>query len=223
MNAPDIGSELLRLFPVFSAISPKARDEVLRASAIRTLHAGNLMFTSGNPCGGFPLLIAGTVRVIKAAPNGREVQLYRVRPGEACIMSTGCLLTSVEYGASGVAETDVTVLTIPPRLFNRLMAEEEAFRLWVFGLFSERLSGLMELVEAITFQRLDRRVAAALIEAGPVVQITQQKLADDLGTVREMVGRVLRNFEDRGLVELSRNQIKLLDKTTLQAIARDAG
>ncbi len=223
MTSPDLRGELLRLFPVFARIAPASLDEVLQASAVRRLAAGRLMFASGNPCDGFPLLIDGSVRVTRTSPGGREVQLYRVRPGEACIMSTGCLLSEVEYGASGVAESDVTVLTIPPRLFGELMAREEPFRRWVFGLFSERLSGLMELVEAISFQRLDRRLAAALIAGGPVLQVTQQKLADDLGTVREMVGRVLRSFEDRGLVELSRSQIRVLDAAALRDIAEQQG
>mgnify|MGYP002624798047 FL=1 len=223
MTSPDLRGELLRLFPVFARIAPASLDEVLQASAVRRLAAGRLMFASGNPCDGFPLLIDGSVRVTRTSPGGREVQLYRVRPGEACIMSTGCLLSEVEYGAARVAESDVPVPTVPPRLFGELMAREEPFRRWVFGLFSERLSGLMELVEAISFQRLDRRLAAALIAGGPVLQVTQQKLADDLGTVREMVGRVLRSFEDRGLVELSRSQIRVLDAAALRDIAEQQG
>ena len=211
--------QLLSLFPVFGSISRAALDRVIASSQMRNLKAGSLLFTAGSPCSGFPLLVSGTVRVAKTSPGGREVQLYRVRPGEACIMSTGCLLGDVNYGASGIAETDVTVLALPPHLFSDLMAHEEAFRHWVFGLFSERLAGMMELVEAITFQRLDRRLAAHLVEHGPVVKGSQQKLADDLGTVREMVGRVLRNFEDRGLVQLGRGEVRVVDRETLTAVA----
>jgi CRP/FNR family transcriptional regulator len=219
MEHAALRARLLALFPVFGSISGQALDEVLKFGQVRKLTPGSLLFSAGNPCTGFPMLLSGTVRVVKASPNGREVQLYRVQPGEACIMSTGCLLGNVEYGASGIAETEVTVFSLAPKLFGDLMAREEGFRRWVFALSSERLSGMMELVEAITFQRLDRRLAAHLVNSGPVLNVSQQKLADDLGTVREMVGRVLRSFEERGLVELGRNQVKVLDAPALQAIA----
>lgn len=210
---------MIELFPVFGEMPPPARERVLREAQLRRVPAGAPLFSAGNPCSGFPLLIDGTVRVARLGANGREVQLYKVHPGEACIMSTGCMLGDVEYGATGTAEDAVTVVMLPPGLFNEMMRDDDAFRHWVFALFSERLSGMMELVEAVAFQRLDRRLASQLIASGPVVHITQQKLADDLGTVREIIGRVLRNFEDRGLVELSRSQIRILDRPGLEAIA----
>ncbi|MEX0960004.1 MAG: Crp/Fnr family transcriptional regulator [Burkholderiales bacterium] len=219
MDSETDSARLIELFPVFGEMPPPARERVLREAQLRRVPAGTPMFSAGNPCSGFPLLIDGTVRVARLGANGREVQLYKVHPGEACIMSTGCLLGDVEYGATGTAEDAVTVVMLPPRLFNELMRDDDAFRRWVFALFSERLSGMMELVEAVAFQRLDRRIAAQLIASGPVVHTTQQKLADDLGTVREIIGRVLRNFEDRGLVELSRSQIRILDRPGLEAIA----
>ncbi len=222
MEAAALRQALLERFPVFGEISRQVLERVLRAAQVRTLAAASPLFSAGNPCTGFPMLLSGSVRVSKAAANGREVQLYRVYPGEACIMSTGCLLGDIEYGASGTAETEVVVFTLPPALFAEMMAREESFRRWVFTLFSERLSGMMELVEAVAFQRLDRRLAAYLLENAPLLQVSQQKLADDLGTVREMVGRVLRSFEDRGLVELGRNQIKVLDPGELRAIADTA-
>lgn len=219
MDAASLKEKLLAQFPVFASISREALERVLNAGQVRTLAAGRLLFGAGNPCGGFPMLLSGSVRVFKAGENGREVQLYRVHPGEACIMSTGCLLGDIEYGASGTAESEVEVFTLPPVLFGEMMAREESFRRWIFTLFSERLSAMMELVEAVAFQRLDRRLAAHLLENAPLLQASQQKLADDLGTVREMIGRALRNFEDRGLVELGRNQVKVLDLPALRAIA----
>lgn len=164
------------------------------------------------------MVLRGTLRVTRASPEGREVQLYRVKAGESCIMSTGCLLGEVKYGAAGFAETAMTLAVLPPQLFNDLMANNPPFRRYLFTLFSTRLAGMMELVEAVTFQRLDRRLAALLLERGEVIQASQQKLADDIGTVREMVGRVLRNFEDRGLVALGREQVRVLDPEGLRAV-----
>jgi len=218
MNARPLESELLKLFPVLAEMPAAEADRILSAATMRTVKSGTALFSAGNPCNGFPMLVSGTVRVTKTNPQGREVQLYRVKPGESCIMSTGCLLGDVEYGATGTAETDVTLATLPSALFNELMAGNPPFRRYVFALFSERLSGMMELVEAVSFQHLDQRLAGLLLGRGAIVQSSQQKLADDLGTVREIVGRVLRNFEDRGLVTLGREQIRILDPDGLRAI-----
>ena len=218
MNATALRSELLALFPVFAGMPVAELDRILGSAVLRTVKSGAQLFSSGSPCSGFPMLLSGTVRVTRTNPQGREVQLYRVKPGESCIMSTGCLLGEIEYGASGTAESDVTLIVLPPVLFNELMAKNPAFRQYVFALFSERLAGMMELVEAVTFQRLDRRLATLLLERGEVVRVSQQKLADDLGTVREMVGRVLRNFEDRGLVALGREQVRIVDPAGLRAV-----
>lgn len=218
MNAASLKSELLEFFPVFAGMPAAELDHILAVSSVRTVKAGTALFSSGSPCSGFPMLLSGTVRVTRINPQGREVQLYRVKPGESCIMSTGCLLGNIEYGATGIAESEVKLVVLPPALFNQLMSGNVAFRHYVFALFSERLAGMMELVEAVTFQRLDRRLAALLLERGEVVHASQQKLADDIGTVREMVGRVLRNFEDRGLVALGREQVRVVDPAGLRAV-----
>jgi len=218
MNATALKSELLALFPVFAGMPAAELDRILDAAVFRSVRSGAQLFSSGSPCSGFPMLLSGTVRVTRSNQQGREVQLYRVKPGESCIMSTGCLLGKIEYGATGTAESDVRLIVLPPTLFNQLMAQDPAFRKYVFALFSERLAGMMELVEAVTFQHLDRRLAALLLEHGEVVRVTQQKLADDLGTVREMVGRVLRSFEDRGLVALGREQVRIVDPDGLRAV-----
>lgn len=218
MNATSLKNELLEQFAVFAGMPAAELDRILAASSVRTVKAGAALFSSGSPCSGFPMVLSGTVRVTRINPQGREVQLYRVKPGESCIMSTGCLLGDIEYGATGIAESDVKLVVLPPALFNQLMSENVTFRHYVFALFSERLAGMMELVEAVTFQRLDRRLAALLLERGKVVHASQQKLADDIGTVREMVGRVLRNFEDRGLVALGREQVRVINPEGLRAV-----
>lgn len=202
---------------------PPARLEEVRSQAqMRRIAAGEPLFSAGTPCGGFPLLVSGSARVIESSPDGREIQLYRVRPGEACILSAGCLLGKAGYGASGMAETPLEVVVLPPALFDSLMQNEPEFRRWVFALFSERLSETMRLVEAVSFERLDRRLARHLAQNGPVVRASQERLAAELGTVREMVGRVLRNFEDRGLVALRRGEVRVLDAAAIEALASAA-
>ncbi len=220
MNAPELKSRLLQLFPVFQQLPAAVVDEIVRGAATRQSPAGAILFEAASPCTGFPMLLEGSVRVVKTAPNGREVQLYRITPGESCLLSSSCLLGGSAYSATGVAETAVTLLALPPALFHRLLAEHKPFRDYVFALFSERLADLMTLVEAVAFHKLDQRLAALLLGKGELVRATHQGLADELGSVREMVSRLLSNFQDRGWVALGREQIRITDAAALRRLAQ---
>ena len=221
MTSP-LRERLLQRFPLFSDLPPALLDELLAGMQEIRVPAGTVLFDERQPCAGFPLVLEGDIRVTKAAPSGRGILLYRVGPGEGCILSGGCLLGNSAYSASGVAETDVVLLRIPPALFQKLMVESEPFRRFVFGMYGERLSEVMELVEAVAFQRLDARLAQLLIRRGPVLHATHQSLADELGSVREIVSRLLRSFEDRGWVRLERERVTVLDLKALAAHAQNA-
>jgi CRP/FNR family transcriptional regulator len=218
----DLRRRLVERFPLFSGLPPAMLEELVATAQEVRAPAGSVLFDERQPCAGFPLVLEGDIRVTKAAPSGRGILLYRVGPGEGCILSGGCLLGNSSYSATGVAETDVTLLRIPPPLFQKLMMQSEPFRRFVFGMYGERLSEVMELVEAVAFQRLDARLAQLLIRRGPVVQATHQSLADELGSVREIVSRLLRSFEERGWVRLEREKVTLLDLKALAAHAQGA-
>jgi len=220
MNGPEVKSQLLQLFPVFDKLPAAVVDKILQDAATRQVPAGTILFEAASPCTGFPMLLEGSVRVVKSAPNGREVQLYRITPGESCLLSSSCLLGGGAYSATGIAATAVTLLALPPALFHQLLAEHKPFRDYVFGLFSERLADLMSLVEAVTFHKLDQRLAALLLGKGALVRTTHQGLADELGSVREMVSRLLSNFQDRGWVALGREQIRIIDAAALRRLAQ---
>ncbi|MBK5104628.1 MAG: Crp/Fnr family transcriptional regulator [Burkholderiales bacterium] len=213
-------SRLLQLFPVFQKLPAAVVEEIVSSAALRQAPAGAILFEAASPCTGFPMLLEGSVRVVKSAPNGREVQLYRITPGESCLLSSSCLLGGSAYSATGVAQTAVTLLALPPVVFHRLLAEYKPFRDYVFGLFSERLADLMTLVEAVAFHKLDQRLAALLLGKGELVRATHQSLADELGSVREMVSRLLSNFQDRGWVALGREQIRITDAAALRRLAQ---
>lgn len=210
--------ELLRRFPFLAGLEASRLEALLAQPPLR-VPKGALLFHPGQPCRGFPLLLEGTVRVSQTSPGGREIVLYHVEPGQGCLLSGGCLLGHSDYAASGVAETDVTLLSIPPALFQALLVEHEPFRRFVFGMYGERLAQVMQLVEEVAFRRLDARLAQLLVQRGPVVATTQQKLADELGSVREIVSRLLRQFESRGWVELGRERVTVRDARALAELA----
>lgn len=211
---------LLRRFPVLLQLPKEKLEKLLLESEARRVPAGGVLFDAGQPCRGFPLVLEGSVRVAKGSQGGREILLYRVEPGQACILSGGCLLGHSDYSARGVAEEDVTVLNIPPELFQSLMIESEPFRRFVFGMYGERLAEVMELVDEVAFRRLDQRLAQLLVHRGPVIETTHQKLADELGSVREIVSRLLRGFESRGWVTLERERITVRDPRALVGLAK---
>jgi CRP/FNR family transcriptional regulator len=214
-----IKEKLLHLYPALGSMTPKALDAMLDEAFVRTAPPGTVMFDESSPCQAFPMLIDGTIRVSKVAPNGRELQLYRVVPGDSCLLSSSCLLGNVPYSARGTAESEVSVVALPPDLFNRLVAEHEPFRAYIFSLFAERMSDLMQLVEAVAFQRLDQRLASLLLGKGRIIQTTHQQLAEELGSVREIVSRLLKSFAEQGLVSLSRERIEVLNPQELRRIA----
>lgn len=219
-----LAQRIAALFPELAAASPATPERIAERATYRKVPPGTTMFSERAPCTGFPLVLSGSVRVAQQYPNGRELQLYRVKAGESCLLSGSCLLGNSNYPATGTTETDVELLVLPPEAFRALIAEDETFRSYVFGLFGERLATLMQLVEAITYQKLDQRLAALLVErtkdGEETIHTTHQGLADELGSVREIVSRLLRSFEDRGWVELGRERVVVRDGAALAALAR---
>jgi CRP/FNR family transcriptional regulator len=205
----------LALYPALAGVPTlHGADQLAAAQA----PAGTTLFEEGAPCRGFPLVLSGEVQVARGSSAGRHLELYRVTPGELCIVSTSCLFGSRPLSAHGVTTKATELLMLSPEGFAR-GCEHEPFRRFVFGIFADRLADLMALAEAVAFQRLDQRLAAALLGHGAVMRTTHQQLADELGTVREIVSRLLRRFEQEGHVRLAREQIVVLDAAALRALA----
>jgi CRP/FNR family transcriptional regulator len=209
--------------PSLSDLPPSLAQDLASQLVVLKLPAGSPVFRETDACPGFPIVLSGRVRVTRSLDNGRELNLYEVEPGESCVMSTGCLLGNRSYGAHGQCLTDVELALLPRPLFERLLAEHAPFRAEVFSLFSERLSRLMELVEAVGFQRLDQRLAAALLGKGQRVEASHEQLAQQLGVSRESVSRQLKHFEERGWVQLGRGSIGILDPRSLRQLAAGGG
>lgn len=217
-------ARLERLVPGLGGIAGPLAADVDAQAAAAGAPAGTVLFDDGSPCAGMLVLESGAVRVARSSPGGRELLLYRVLPGETCVLTLGCLLGASKYPARGVAETDVAGVMLPAAVFERLLAGSPAFRAFVFEAFSARLRGVLELASAVAFERLDRRLAAALfglVERSGRIElgVTHQQLADELGCAREPVSRLLEGFESRGVLELGRGRVRVLDKAALAALA----
>ncbi|KAA0681803.1 Crp/Fnr family transcriptional regulator [Roseomonas genomospecies 6] len=213
-------------FPALSALEPDALA-LLRARGTRmAVPRGTVLFRIGSLCRNFLMLLDGTVRVQMTSENGREIVLYRVGQGETCILTTACLMTRADYNAEGVAETDLDAIALGAAAFHELLARSALFRDFVFASFGTRLLGMMMLVEEVAFGRIDLRLARFLVDhrdARGGLDTTHQTLAVELGTAREVVSRQLKEFERRGLVELSRGRVGVRDPDALLALEQADG
>ena len=211
---------ILNLYPALAGLPADRLAALLQPQTVMKLPAGSQVFAEHQPCRGFPLLLEGSIKVVKQAASGRELLLYRVTPGGSCIISSSCLLGHSDYNARGIAEAPLTLLALPVPAFASLMIDSAPFRDFVFHLFAERISELMQLVEEVAFARLDQRLAKLILARNEVsLNVTHQQLADELGSVREIISRLLKGFAAQGLVSLGREQLGITDRDGLQKIA----
>ncbi len=216
------GSEEPRVLS--SALDEATNAAVEKRGFILRAPAGAWVFREGLACEGYPIIVSGRIRVQKTGANGREIALYRVGPGETCVITTACLMRDAVYDAEAMAETDVTAKVLPKAVFRELLATSESFRDFVFRAFSARLASLLARIEEVAFERIDRRLAQRVLDAadaeGAVAQ-THRELAVELGTAREVVSRKLKDFERSGWIELHRGGLRLLNLAALRRIAHD--
>lgn len=222
---PDPG-EWIDRFPALARLEPESRARLRRAARPVTAPPGTTLFHVGDACERYVMVIAGSIRVWMVAENGREVVLYRVGPGETCILTTACLMAGEDYGAEAVAETEVRAVTLSVAAFDELATSSPVFRRFVFASYGTRLADLMLLIQEVAFRRVDVRLARFLLDhRGEEGQLatTHQNLAVELGTAREVVSRQLKEFERRGIVALSRGGLRVVDDDRLRRIAEQDG
>lgn len=209
-------------FAGLSALAPDQAQDLVARSRVLQLATGTEVFVPGQRAANFLLLLAGTVRVQQRSETGREVFLYRVQPGESCVMTTACMLADEDYSAEALAETEVEAVAIPRAVFDDLAGRSAVFRTFVFRAYAQRIADLFALIDSIVFQRMDVRLAALLLgrARGGTVLATHQALAAELGTAREVVSRLLGDFHRRGWVDQARGEVLLVNPEALERLAR---
>ncbi len=208
-----------------SKLPRRVRDRLLDSATVTRYPAGARVFGPDKIPDSLMFLVEGTIRVSQTSESGRDIVLYRVEAGESCVLTTACMMAEEAYNAEGVAERDVVSVILPRAAFDRLVAEEPAFRSFVFAAYSRRLIDLLRVVDDVAFGRIDVRLAERLIAlAGDNkdVSATHQQLAGELGTAREVISRVLQDFSKRGLISQTRGHITLVDRDGVRAIAESA-
>lgn len=216
--ASPLRSMLLERYPSLADVPRDELDAAIATVAPVDVPRGAVLFREGEPCRAFPFVLDGEVRVARGTPEGRSIELYRVGPGEVCLLSSSSAFADRPQSAHATAVVPTRLWPLPPEVFLRWMARP-AFRQFVFSVFGERLADLMGLAEAVAFQRMDQRLAAALLGHGRELHVTHQALAESIGTVREIVSRLLKRFEQRGWIVLGRERITIVAAAALRALA----
>jgi CRP/FNR family transcriptional regulator len=180
----------------------------------------------GTQCSHLALVITGSARVYKLAENGREITLYRIGPGESCILTASCIMNGEPFPANAVSEEPIEALLINTADVIRWTDKTSAWRNYLFNLISSRLSEVIGVVEEIAFRRVDHRLADYLIQLskhnGTRIESTHQTIASDLGTSREVVSRILKDLEQQQMITTARGVINICDSQRLIEISRDA-
>lgn len=194
-------------------------NEALEALPEVSIPAGTGIFHQGQSCENYFILIQGSARVFTRSAAGKEVVLYRVEPGDMCVLTTSCLLSSQTFPAEAVAETEMRVKVMPKSQFDKLVNESADFREFVFKSFGRRLGNLITTIEKLALESIEQRLAKyLLLQPDNKIAITHQDLALEIGTAREVVSRHLKRFESEGWINLGRGHIELLDRKALHEL-----
>ncbi len=215
----------IELFPALANLDEDDARCLAQAAQVVDLPTSQYVFHTGDACSSFLLVLDGVVRVQMCSENGREIILYRVDAGDSCVLTTACLLGNAPYSAEGVTESPVRAVAIPATVFHQLMNRSSVLRDFVFQSYGARLTNLMMLMQEVAFGRLDIRLARFLCKTADALgelTMTHQQLAVELGSVREVISRQLKEFERRNLLKISRGRITALDLAKLRALGEDS-
>jgi CRP/FNR family transcriptional regulator len=211
-------------FPGLKCLPADVVAMTVKNSTVVSLPAGSRIYGPGQAPSAFLLLLEGTVRVQQVSEGGREIVLFRVSAGESCALTTACLMSYEDYLAEAIAETDIRAVAIPRGTFDELIVRSPEFRRFVFTAFSTRITDLFRIIDEVAFSRMDIRLAHKLIDLShgkSTVDVTQQQLASELGTAREVVSRTLSEFQRRNWVHQVRGHITLADRSALERLSRE--
>lgn len=218
--------DLSTLLPIWDNLTPAQQDLLQRTTVTQTLGKGAVLHDGSSSCAGLVLIVSGQLRSYILSDDGREITLYRLLDRDICLFSASCVLRSVMFEIMIEAEKESQVLIIPPYIYKQLIEESAPAANFSNTLMAERFSEVMWLLEQIMWKSFDKRLAGFLVEEAAlegsvILNLTHEAIANHLGTAREVVTRMLRYFQNEGLVKLSRGSVELLSEDSLQRLANN--
>ena len=207
-------------FPVWDKLTKQQQEKLTSASELRSAKAGTIMHNGSMDCLGLLLIRSGQLRVYMLSPEGREITLYRLFDRDICLFSSACVMPNIQFEVTVEAEKDCELWVIPSCLFKELMEQSAPVANYANQLISSRFSEVMWLMEQIMWKSFDKRLADFLLEESRLeetdcLKLTHERIANHLGTAREVVTRMLRYFQNEGMVRLTRGAVEIIDREAL--------
>jgi CRP/FNR family transcriptional regulator len=212
--------QLLKNFPLLRDATSEFREDFFNHATMLRIPQGYAIANEGSTCSQLALVVSGKVRVYKLGESGREITLYRIGSGDSCVLTASCVMSDTPFPAIAQSETDVEAVVVPSIKAREWMTESKSWNGFIFGLISKRLADVITVLEEVTFLHMDERIATyllALAGQGDEHHITHHQIAADLGTSREVVSRILKDFENKRFVEIGRGILKTKDIAGLKA------
>ena len=210
-------------FPFWQGLSEEWKARLTEAAVYRKIEKGTVVHSGSADCLGLLLVCSGQLRAYIISEEGREITIYRLFERDICLFSASCMMRNIQFDITIEAEKDTEAWVIPPKLYRKLTEESAAAANYTNEVMGSRFSEVMWLMEQLMWNRFDRRLASILLEESALegsdsLLITHEKIANHLGSAREVVTRMLRYFQREGLVELSRGTICILSREKLAEI-----
>ena len=217
-----MGRTLTQL-PFWSSLTEQEQETLRRSAFVRHYEKGAFIHSSDNECLGMLFVLSGEIRTYLLSEEGREVTLFRLYPGELCVLSASCVISQITFDTQMTAGTDTDVLIIPANVIAALKEQNLHVRCFLYELATKRFSDVMWAMQQIMFKGLDRRLAEFLLAeaertGSDTIRMTHEQIAQHISSAREAVARMLKGFSEDGLVELRRGAITLRDKNRLNRL-----
>ena len=211
-------------FPIWNKLTPEHKERLTSAAELLKAKAGTTVHNGSMDCLGLLLIRSGQLRVYTLSSEGREITLYRLFDHDICLFSASCVMPNIQFEVIIDAEKDCEMWVLPSCLFKDLMEESAVVANYANQLISSRFSDVMWLMEQIMWKSFDKRLASFLLEESTLegstsLKITHEKIANHMGTAREVVTRMLRYFQSEGMVKLTRGTVELIDEDRLEVLA----
>ncbi len=213
-------------FPIWDKLNTIQQNRMLGSLITRKIRKGTIIHSDSMDCTGLLLIQSGQLRAYILSDAGREITIYRLFDMDMCLFSASCMLRSVQFELTIEAEKDTDLWIIPSEIYKKIMEESAPAANYTNELMAARFSDVMWLIEQIMWKSLDKRVAAFLleeasIEESNILKITHESVANHLGSHREVITRMLRYFQNEGMVRLSRGTIEITDSHKLTELCEE--
>lgn len=217
-------SDYLNKLEFWNKLTSKEQEELNKNSVIKEYKKGSIIHSENNECLGMMILIQGEIRTCIVSEEGREITLFKLSEGDVCALSADCVIKQITFDTLMIAEKDCKVILINVSYFNELINQNIYARSYTYELISEKFSNVMWVIKEILFDKFDKRLASFLINEAKKnntskIKITQEQIAKDLNTAREVVSRMLKRFELDKIIEIQRGGVKILDLEALKKLS----